>query len=506
MSEQIKRPAPMRPDDADSLEIKTAWLLQTHAYCPPLDKVVDMYKASANHCLLKREAFTFAFRGWSELRTGPRGGELKPKRATDDWSEHKLIINDVRMRPDQPFPLFEENGERFKNSYCQPTHSGDGDVAPLLDFMERFLPDATQRDWLFDWMAHKQAHPDIPGTAVLFVADTDEGVREGKFGTGRGMFFKVLHKLYGEEYSRAEDFNILDGSSGQAAYTDWRHNSVLVTVDEAQSSPTSYRRGERCAVYEVLKNVVDPAPKRCRFKAKYGQPFDGVSYASFVVACNHADAIAIPGNDRRFTVLVNGRPMTPDEAKSFAAWMADGGNIAALSRFLAARPLAHFNMFEPFDTRAKQDMAELALTQVEGILRDLMEDDAQELAFTRYQMEREVEKALTDGSASGHPGPWRGEFEAAWKRYCMLLKTKAGSPSRVRAGGKLAKLYCFRSRARQIERLPEAARQASARKRGGVDMVTLCGCGQPLEALRPTKMFCSDACRQRAHRDKDEDD
>ena len=134
--------------------------------------------------------------------------------------------------------------------------------------MERFLPDKTQREWLYDWMAHKQARPEIPGTAVLFVADTDDGVREGKFGTGRGMFFKVMHKLYGEEYSRAEDFDILDGSSGQAAYTDWRHNSVLVTVDEAKSSPTSYRRGERSAVYEVLKNIVDPAPKRCRFKVQ----------------------------------------------------------------------------------------------------------------------------------------------------------------------------------------------------------------------------------------------
>ncbi len=126
-------------------------------------------------------------------------------------------------------------------------------------------------------MAHKQAKPEIPGTAVLFVADTDEGVREGKFGTGRGMLFKIAHKLYGEDYCRAQSFDILDGSSSQAAYTDWMHNSVLVTIDEAKSSATSYRRGERNAVYEVLKNIVDPAPKRCRFKAKYGQAFDGMS-------------------------------------------------------------------------------------------------------------------------------------------------------------------------------------------------------------------------------------
>jgi hypothetical protein len=188
------------------------------------------------------------------------------------------------------------------------------------------------------------------------------------------------------------------------------------------------------------------------------------------VACNHADAIAIPANDRRFTVLVNGREMTVEEEKAFAAWMEVPGNIAELSRFLATRELKDFNMFRPLDTAAKQDMAELALTQVEGILRDLMEDDKQELVFTRYQMEREVETVLKGGvSNGGYPGHWRGEFEAAWKQYCALLKTANGSPSRVRVSGKLAKLYCFRTRKKQVEKLPEAARQQSARKRGGID-------------------------------------
>ena len=327
---QIKRPAPERPDDAEpDLKVKTEWLLRTYAYCPPLDLVVDMYKAHDINCLLKRDAFVYTYRGWSEPKRGATGNILvKPKLATDDWSGHKLIVEGIRMRPDMPFPLYAENGLKYKNTYCQPEHKGEGDIAPFLTFMDHFLPNKAQREWLFDHLAHKQNRPEIPGTAVLFVADNDDGVREGKFGTGRGMFFKVMHKLYGEEYSRAEDFDILEGSSGQSAFTDWRANSVLITIDEAQSSPTSYRRGERSAVYEVLKNIVDPAPKRCRFKVKYGKPFDGMAYASYMIACNHADAIAIPASDRRFTVLANGNKMTAAEAKEFAAWMEVPGNIA----------------------------------------------------------------------------------------------------------------------------------------------------------------------------------
>ena len=491
MSKQSKRPAPERPDDSEDLKVKTEWLLRTYAFCPALDKVVDMYLARALGCLLKREAFIFTFYGWNEPRRGANNKVLvRPKLATDDWARAKLIVSDVRMRPDMPFPYYRENGELFKNIYCQPEHAGTGDLAPFLAFMERFLPDRTQREWLYDFMAHKQLRPDIPGTAVLFVADTDDGVREGKFGTGRGMFFNVVHKLYGEEYSRAEDFNILDGTSGQAAYTDWRHNSVLITIDEAKSSPTSYRRGERSAVYEVLKNIVDPAPKRCRFKSKYGQAFDGMSYASYMVACNHGDAIAIPAHDRRFTVLINGREMTADEAKEFAAWMKEPGNIAELSRFLAARDLSAFNMFWPLDTLAKQEMAELALTQVEGILRDLMEDDRQELVFTRFQMEREVEMILrggvsketipaTGGASSRPPG--------SSTACCSRLRTARRAGSGSRAGRRSCTASGpGRSRLRNCRTRRD---MRSARKRGGIDKAKdLREMSKTLEKLKSTTL------------------
>jgi hypothetical protein len=461
MSKQTKRPKPVRPDDNAPLSEQSAWLLRTYAFCPPLDKVVDMYKPSAGNCMLTRDAFAFTFRGWCEV------SGKKVALATHEWTNHKLVIDGIMMRPDMPFPLYEENGEKFKNIYCQPEHTGTGDLAPFMAFMERFLPDKREREWLYDEMAHKQGRPEIPGTAVLFVADTDEGVRTGKYGTGRGFLFKIVHKLYGENYAMAQSFDTLDGSSSQAVFNDWMHNRVLVTINEAKTSATSYRRGERNAVYEVLKDKVDPAPQRMDFKGKYRGAFNGMSYCTFWVACNHADAIAIPANDRRFTVLRNGREMTPAEAKEIAAWMEVPGNIAELSRFLAGRDLKDFNMYQPLDTTAKQDMAGLSLTQVEGILRDLMEDPKQGLVFTRYQMEREVAAVLTGSRHSDGLGQWRGEFEGAWNAYCVLLKTKAGSPSRMRVMGRPTKLYCFRTRLKQAEKLPEAARHASARKRGG---------------------------------------
>ena len=89
-------------------------------------------------------------------------------------------------------------------------------MQPFLDFGERLIPDKRQREWFYDHMAHKQWKPWIPGQAVLFVADNEEGVREGEFGTGRGTLFKIAHKLYGEDYAKAQSFDMIDGSSSQS--------------------------------------------------------------------------------------------------------------------------------------------------------------------------------------------------------------------------------------------------------------------------------------------------
>jgi hypothetical protein len=312
-------------------------------------------------------------------------------------------------------------------------------------------------------MAHKQARPDIPGTAVVFVADTLEGVREGTFGTGRGLMGRIARKLYGEQYTRSQSFAVVSGASGQSDFNDWLHGSVLVTIDEAQTSPTAYRRGERNATYEVLKELVDPAPKLHRFHGKNRQAFDGMSYASIWVATNHANAVSIPEHDRRFTVLRNGRPITPNEVDDITRWMDDPANIGALSQALEARDLTGFNMFLPLVTAGKTEMAELARSDVEELLRDLMEDPDRGLAFTRGHIEAVAEHAFSGAQ-------WRGEFAAAWHAYCVGPRTQTGDYRKIRIHGQRKKVFCFRTRKAEVDRLPEAAIRREVAKWGGVTL------------------------------------
>jgi hypothetical protein len=455
---------PPKPNDGEELEPKADWLVQTHGYFAAEDRVVTIYDTTLD-CRITPQAFSRLYRHWH--REIPSRRAIKQYAyATDLWemTPQRRNLAGVRMRPDQPFPLYEEDGRTFKNIYRRPIHPAGTNLAPFVAFMERFIPDPAERRWLLDWMAHKQARPEIPGSAVVFVADTEEGIREGEYGTGRGLMARIARKLYGEAYARSQSFAVASGTSGQSDYTDWLHGAVLVTIDEAKTSPTGHRRGERNATYEILKELVDPAPKLHRFSGKYRQAFDGMSYASIWIFTNHANAMSIPANDRRFTVLRNGRAIEDDEIEAIVAWMDDPANIGALAQMLGGRDLTGFNMFRPLTTAGKAEMAELARSDVEELLRDLMEDDSRGKVFAKAHIEMVIEHNF-----SGQGAHWRGELAGAWPNYCAGLKNDKGKPVRVRMLGTQKKLFCFRNNLSQVRGMPEATIQREVRKWGHVD-------------------------------------
>jgi hypothetical protein len=231
-------------------------------------------------------------------------------------------------------------------------------------------------------------------------------------------------------------------------------------VDEAKT-PTGHRRGERSSIYEVLKDIVDPAPKQMRFNPKGRQAYDGVSFCSFWIATNHRNAMAIPRDDRRFTVLRNGRPMTVEQRSAMEAWLADDANAGALAAYLAGRDLAGFDMFVPLDTIGKADMAEMALSDVDELLIDMAADQSLGLVFTKHHMELKVMEHL--GMNGAH---WRGEFAGAWTTHCAAVKNEKGSNRRVRIGKTQKKLYCFRGNLTRAKGVPEVTLHREASKWG----------------------------------------
>jgi len=140
-------------------------------------------------------------------------------------------------------------------------------------------------------------------------------------------------------------------------------------------------------------------------------------------------------------------------------------NIARLAQWLAARSLAGFNMFQPLDTAGKADMAEMARSEVEEILRDLMADESKGLVFTRQHLMAYVEHSLGLQQVR-----WQGDFEGAWSRYCTkAVVVLTGLQRRIRVGGAQKRLFCFRGKQAIVSELPEAAARREAAKWGAVD-------------------------------------
>ena len=468
---------PVRPVDTDSFDHKVAWLVQTHGFDARAGRVVMLYEASAN-CTMTVQSFKEEFAAWSELlpQMGKKG-PIAPKLilATDRWSRSakRLSIAGIRMHPAENFPVYAEAGQVFKNTYRRPVHepAEGADLQPFLDFLERFLPAETERNFWLDWMAHKWLYPAIPGSSPWFVADSDGGPLQGKYGTGRGFMARVLHKLYGEAYCKAEDFDILTGTSAQAVYTDWQANNLLVTVDEAHASPTAHRKGEKRSVYTALKHVLDPAPKRRTFKVKGLPAFDGMSFCSVAVATNHVNAAAIPANDRRVTVLRNGREMTPDEAKAMDAWINAPGSMAALVEYLESSDLSKFDMFTPMKTAAKDEMADLAKNDVEHALADFAADDDRGLVFPKMFLERAVLENLSGGNErdGGNANAWRGQLAGAFDEHCAVVKLDSGDKARIRVSKQRYILYAFRSRMAAAQLLNVTERKEQTEKWYPVD-------------------------------------
>jgi len=464
----ISKPMPIRPKDTDPHKDKIEWLVRTHGFDARADRVIMLYEPSA-YCGLRLKAFETEYAAWFELQPQQTG---KPKKvlATSAWMMHprRESIAGVRMRPDKNFPTYIEDGEVFKNIYRRPVHvdDGTGDIAPFEDFMHRFLPDAVQRDWQLDWLAHKWLHPEIPGTSPWHVANDT-------FGVGRGMFGKICAKLLGETYCKFEDFSIITGTSSQAVYTDWQAYSVLTIVDEAHTSPTAYRSGEKRSVYTALKNCIDPAPRRRTFKVKRLQAFDAMSFNSLMVFTNHINAAAIPANDRRISVLRNGRPMTKEEADKLDAWMNKPANIAALATYLEqTSDLSQFDMFRPLHTEEKDEMADLALNDVEHLLTDYAEDDERGLVFTKPALEREIDTHVNgDGERIGRRDTtWQGQLAGAFATFCTPVKLSSGrGKAKILISKRRYTLYCFRSRAAAADALNETGRREHAAKWGPID-------------------------------------
>jgi Family of unknown function (DUF5906) len=206
-------------------------------------------------------------------------------------------IDATQSRSDQPRPTFTEEGHHIFNRYRSPAHPArGGDIAVFETFLARLFPDAAERTWFWNWLAHKARQPWVP-VGVIMVAE--------EFGTGRGTLFEILGLLLGEAYVVPCTFGELTGAASGARFNARLADALIAVVNEAVAED-GHQQTQRRLRYEALKNSIDPSPTaRRRFEAKGQHAYAQRSAMSGLFATNHRDVIKLPRGDRRFSVLIS---------------------------------------------------------------------------------------------------------------------------------------------------------------------------------------------------------
>jgi Family of unknown function (DUF5906) len=334
------------------------------------------------------------------------------------------LIDTMQTRPDRPRPTFTEEGRHVFNHYRPPAHpTTGGSITVFESFLENLVPDKTEREWLWHWLAHKARRPWLPMIAVIMVAE--------KFGTGRGTLFEILAAVFGPRYVWPCSFGELTGASASARFNAHLATTLIATVNEAVDED-GHQQYRRRLAYEALKNAVDPAPTTLRrYEAKGQHAFSQLSAMSVIIATNHRDVVKLPRDDRRFCVITGGDRMAIADVEAIRAWMAVPENIGALYRALLATPAVVTTRFNPFDEpppfagrREMIGMGETRLEDAYGAAIDALEGYS---LFTMTQLLRLI--ACFGDFVAG--GGWAEKARHAVIKNAYRLRKRGEPNSRI---------------------------------------------------------------------------
>lgn len=399
-------------DTHDEFDTNLERALQRFVFVAQTGDVCDL---GADFMMQDTRTFHNTLRPHFVTKIGSRGGEVIT-RLSEFWFDHPdhRIALTAQMRPDMPRPFFTEDGGLHLNTFRPADHEGTlGDAQPGFDMLRRLLPNPEERHFFEQWLAHKLLRPDVPGPAVVMVAPD-------AYGTGRGTLFKLLRRMFGRRYVVSVDFNTLAGKTSQSQYNEWRTDSLLVTVNEAQDTTGGSRWQARNSAYEHLKDIIDPGEQYLNVVRKGVRNTQGQSFASVIVASNHGDALVIPENDRRIAVLENGSPQSADYWEGIHRWIDMPDNVSAFVRAVRQTDLCGFNAFSaPPMTRAKADMIEAGASDLDRAVAQIIEEMPGKLV-TKEQVILRLEDYVVTHSVE-FPEGWVKTAEAIMRRATRKL-------------------------------------------------------------------------------------
>lgn len=398
-------------------------VLRRYVYVSEMDTVADVVTNRFDMPLVN---FRNLLAPYYTVEIGPKKGETLHYMA-DHWLRDKdrQEVRLALMRPDKAYPLFEDKGDKYFNTYRDlelPTH---GQAALGFDLLEKLLPIHAERHYFTQWLSFKVQYPDTRGPGIMMVANDS-------YGTGRGTLVELITKMFAPGLVREIDFETLAGRGTQGQYNEWLADAVIVAVNEAQEVTGSAWRS-RTNLYEHLKEVIDPGKHSVYVKRKGLKNYMGRTSASLLIMTNHADSVAIPKGDRRIAVLENGQKQSQEYWNRFRSWMNEDANVGAFVEQLKKYPLEGYHPFAPPPlTHAKADMIDASTSALDQAVNHVLGEMTGSL-LTREQLVFALERYVIEYSVE-MPMDWQ---KAILSIYQRRTRTPLGGPNAVLIDGKM---------------------------------------------------------------------
>ena len=296
----------------------------------------------------------------------------------------------VTMRPGRGETVTEAWGvcaNTWRPSALKPRAGATaGDAGVWLEHARRLIPDAADRERVLDRLAWALQNPGRKINSALVLI--------GGQGTGKDSFLSPFWAAIGEH-----NHSVVRGTKLGGQFNGYMETAWLLISE----MPPAHKRD----VYEDLKGDLTTPPDVIRINRKGVEEYDIPNVLNVAVTTNHAGAIALAEDDRRFDVVGTVMAVEGTEAEigiyytALHRWYSHDGGREIVAGYLMGRDVAAFNPnARPVATVAKNTMAREGAHPAVGWTTHLW-DEEQPLHTRDYVVVREI---LTKGQ--------RGEWDA----------------------------------------------------------------------------------------------
>ena len=337
--------------------------------CAYIDNQSFVYDLKTRRNYTSKQKLEFQFANEKMLGFNAAGDEVLKTTAIEwlSW-EHRRQYDDLVFSPGQG-AVVDGSINTWPGWGCEPV---EGNVAPyykLIDFV--FDGEDDLKEYFLKWLAYPLQYP---GTkmyqAFLFWSQAQ--------GIGKSFLGLIMGRIYGETFSEVSKDELTSG------FNQWRIDKQFILGDEITG-------GDSKREADKVKGLVtaDSFIANQKNQGTYPQR----SCENYLLTSNHANAIYMTGQDRRFVVHhIKGKPASNTFYKTVNEWFRENNGPAHLFwHLLNEVDLTGFNPRQPApETDAKLEMLEDSKSGVEMQLEDLIENPDQYLKLGGLKFERDL--------------------------------------------------------------------------------------------------------------------